>query len=212
MPAFKYLLAVAITFVSLYAVSPMPLPKTDFSQGSGMALKSLMAKPPQELEPSLCVIVGTAYLEGSKESGVPKMPEKGVAYLQHASENGVTLADAVLANYYLENRNLDNYARYMQKVVFSGDEKIAVPAGLLLSSFYGEIGQMNDSVKTLRYVADYYRDSRAQFLAGYAIATGEYSEADATKRDGEFLIYQACTNPRVDPAVSMRCTQMGIGE
>jgi len=209
MQIIKYMAIVTVVVKSLLAVDPMPIPKTDFSHGAGIALKSLMAKAPQELDPNLCVIVGTAYLEGSMESGVQRSTEKGLVYLKYASENNVILADAVLANYFLENRQLDQYAQSMQRVIFSGDEKIAVPAGLLLGNFYSEIGQTIDSVKTLRYVADHYGDSRAQFLAGYAIATGEYN---ATKRDGEFLIYQACINPKVDPVVVEKCALMGIGE
>lgn len=197
---------------SLFAVSPLPLPQTDFSQGPGVALKSLMAKPPQELDPNLCVIVGTAYLEGSAEAGIAAAPQKGLLYLNHASEEGVILADAVLANHYLQSNRLDQYARHMQKIIFSGDASIAVPAGLLLGSFYGEIGQTEDSVQTLRYIADRYSDSRAQFLAGYAIVTGEYKASDTTIRDGEFLIYMACTNEKIDPAVAVKCSQMGKGE
>ena len=212
MNGFKSLLISTLATTSLLAVGPMSLPKTDFVQGGGMSLKVLMSKPPQELDPNLCVLIGSAYLEGSLENGIQKSPKKGEAYLKYAGENGVALADALLANHYLLNRDLDRYARSMQRVVFSGDEKIAVPAGILLGNFYSEIGQIPDSVRVLRYVAERYGDTRAQFLAGYAILSGEYSAPDVSKRDGEFLIYQACTNPKSDPAVMAKCTQMGIKE
>lgn len=208
----KSILFLFLLLTSLFGVGHMPLPQTNFGAASSAMLKQMMTKRPSELEPGLCVIVATAYLEGGEEAGVSKDAAKAERYLLSASRRGETLADALLSNLYLDQRRLDDYAKTMQRIVMSGNEKIAVPAGLLLSSFYAEVGQQDDSIRLLRYVAERYGDSRAQFLAGYAISTGEYGGDDASKTDGEFLIYQACTNARIDPAVQLRCTQIGFKE
>lgn len=208
----KKLVAVILALsMSLFAIEHLPVPKTDFASSS-MMLKQMLAKPPSELQPAMCVIVGTAYLDGSKEAGVARDAGKAELYLLHASQHGEVLADALLANLYLDQRRLDDYAKAMQRVMASGQERIAVPAGMLLSAFYGELGQNDDSVRVLRYVAERYGDSRAQFLAGYAIVNGEYGGNDAGLNDGKFLIYQACTNSKIDPAVQLRCTQIGFRE
>jgi len=208
----RYLFTLFMMVVCLYAQIPtMQLPSPTAGQKNGMmAFKVLVTKPPHELDPEMAVIVGTIFSHGDSELKVNKNIDKALRYYQFAGENNVSMGYLLSANIYAKKEDLKNYVENMEKVVSANDDKISVPAGLQLASVWKDIDQIEKSVEVLRYVADRYQDSRAQFLVGYSLVSGELKSNELSVRDGEFYIYQACHNPHIDSAVKHQCNSMQI--
>lgn len=190
---------------ALFAIQAMPLPNNIASIPVTQAFQALLTKEPSHLDPEVAVIVGTIYCQGSKEMKVLKNQKRCFEYLDFASEKKVVLADLVKANQYALNEDHKNYQAAMEKVMKSGDIRLSVPAGLQLAGYFASKDMTGKSVETLRYVADVYGDSRAQFMVAYSILNGDHIPNDLTKKDGRFYLYQACTNINIDPMVKQKC-------
>lgn len=202
----------AVTLVWAHAFEPMPMPKSGISGAGGdkMAFKIMLSKKPQELDPNVCVVVGSIYANGDQELGVKKNIDKGMAYMQRASDQNISMGMLLLANAYAEKDNYTGFYEQMTRLYKADDQKLSVPAGLTLAGIYASQDMYEQSFSALLYVAQKYGDSRAQFLAGYSIVSGTYAPSYMNKRDGEFLIYQACTNEERDPSLADKCLVYNI--
>jgi hypothetical protein len=192
---------------SLYAIQTFPVPQEKGVSSLPMtpAFQLLMLKEPKELDPQVAVIVGAVYCEGSKEMKVQKNQKRCFEYLDFASKNKVALADLIKANQFAKIDDHVGYQDSMEKVMMSGDEQLSIPAGLQLAGYYANEDKLAMSVRVLRYVADVYSDSRAQFMIAYSILNGDYTPVDLSRSDGQFYLYQACTNTNIDPVVEQKC-------
>ena len=207
----KLFFTLCLLSVYLYAQIPsMNLPSPTGGQNGMMAFKVLVTKPPHELDPEMSVIVGTIFSHGDKELGVNKNIEKALQYYQYAGESNVSIGYLLSANIYAEKDDFKRYVQSMEKVISANDAKLSVPAGLQLASVWKDMDHIDKSVEVLRYVADRYQDSRAQFLVGYSLVTGEFRSKELSTRDGEFYIYQACNNPLRDEAVKRQCSNLNL--
>ncbi len=178
------------------------------SAGADMsALKILVHSEPKDLEPEMAVVVGTVYLKGMEELKISKNPTKAKTYFEWASKNKVTMGSFLLANTCYSQKDTKCFVEKMEEVVKAKDPKISIPAAFQLAQFWNNINRTDRAFETMHYTADVYDDDRAQFMVGYSIASGDYIPKGWSKKDGEFYLYQACTNNIQHDEVKAKCTK-----
>lgn len=141
--------------------------------------------------------VGLHYMTGSLPGTArrwklfwPKVPERGQYWLDKASATGDPMADAVLANAYMEGDGLPHDSlkaiAYLKKILDNkrADKELKSQAALNLYEIYkvGD-GVPENPVEALRYcaISSDYGDSEASYLMGQAFEKGEMVEGDLAK-------------------------------
>lgn len=174
-------------------------------QMNSIALKALISKAPAELNPEMAVTVGGMYQFGMEELSLKKNLKKAKLYYKSGADRNVTIGNLLLANMALEEKDIDTYASQMEIIIKADDEKLSIPAGLQLSSFWTAMDNYEKSTRVLQYLAEVYNEPRAQFLLGWAIVTKEYVPDGLTEKDGQFYLYQACNNPSKTEEIQKQC-------
>lgn len=197
-----------------YASSPIHLDKPlDMGQqvkGKDVAtLRALAATPPEDLAPELAVIVGNFYMQGMDDIGVNKDLKRARPYFKYAGENKVVMGDFLLGNLCFEEGDQACFVTQMEKVIAADDPKLSTPTAFQLTIYWNALDRIDKSFEVMRYTADVYQDSRAQFMVGYSVVSGAYVPDDLTQNDGQFYLYQACHNDNIHKEVQQKCELYG---
>lgn len=169
------------------------------------ALKILIHQEPKELTPEMSIVVGNIYHQGMSELNVKKNPKQARRYYEWASNNNVAMGSLLLGNLCLENNDHKCFIENMEKVIKAKDDKLSVPVAFQLTLYWNNLNRIDRSFQVMNYTADIYDDDRAQFMVGFSIVSGEYTPKGWSKKDGEFYIYQACTNKKQHLEVKNKC-------
>lgn len=172
-----------------------------------LTLKHLVSTPADELEPEMAVIVGSIYNSGMSEIGVEKNYEKAKIYLKTAGDKGVPMGHLLLSGACAEHDDMECFTSNLDNVMRAKNNEISIPAGFKLAGYYTTQNNIGKAVESLRFMADEYNEPRAQFMVGWSIYSKEYMPSDMTYRDGEFYLFQACTNSIAPAEVKNQCKQ-----
>lgn len=198
---------ILLLLATLLLASESPQPKM-IPGADTAALKVLVHQDPEDLVPEMAVIVGNIYQQGMDELNIKKNPLKAKEYFKWAVKNKVPMGSFLLGNLCLEQGDQKCFVEQMEIVVKAKDQKLSVPAAFQLTLFWNNVNRIDRSFEVMNYVADVYSDDRAQFMVGYSIVSGEYTPKGWSKRDGEFYLYQACTNTHQHDEVKGKCSEM----
>jgi hypothetical protein len=114
----------------------------------------------------------------------------------------------LLGNLCLEQGDQKCFVDQMELVIKAKDSKMSVPAAFQLTLYWNNLNRIDRSFEVMNYVADVYDDDRAQFMVGYSIVSGEYIPKGWSNKDGEFYLYQACTNTHQHTEVKEKCVNI----
>lgn len=196
-----------LLFASLMFASEPLQPK--MAPGADMAaLKVLVHQEPKDLVPEMAVIVGNIYQQGMDDLNIKKNPKKAKEYFLWAAKNKVVMGHFLLGNLCMEQGDQKCFVEQMEKVIKAKDQKMSVPAAFQLTLYWNNINRIDRAFEVMNYTADVYNDDRAQFMVGYSIVSGEYVPKGWSKKDGEFYLYQACTNSIQHAEVKDKCADM----
>lgn len=169
------------------------------------ALKILVHKDPEELTPEMSIIVGNIYHQGMGDLSVKRDDKKARKYYEWAVKNKLTMGSLVLANLCLGQNDQKCYIEQMEKVVKAKDPALSASAAFQFTQYWNNMGNTAKAFEVMNYTADVYDDDRAQFMVGFSILSGAYIPKGWSKKDGEFYMYQACTNPNKHEEVKIKC-------
>jgi len=177
---------------------------------SGIAIKSFILKNPDELNPETCLIAGAVYQYGDESIEVSKDIQKAKQYYLSASKRGNITADLILGNIGLEEGNINEFVARSNKVMKAKNRSLSIPAGYQLSTLFMNLNRKKEAMRTLSYLADNYDEPRAQFLIGWALVYDGYSSDLYDTKDGEFYLYRACNNKKIDTKTIQQCKILNL--
>jgi len=200
------LLFITLLLSNFLIANSLPNIKQTLPPGMDMlAIKALMVKKPNELEPDVSIMIGNIFQNGMQELGVKKNTQKAKIYYKSGAIRGVLIGNLLLANLALEEKDIKTYIKEMEFIIKANDYKLSIPAGLQLAAFWASINNKKSSIETLIYIATIYDDPRAQFMVGWSITTKEFIPNGMTQDDGQQFLYQACTNPTRTKEIQTQC-------